>query len=158
MRASSPCARTRNWRKPGSTRQHPNFGLAESGMEQRRQNPVFVSRAMARAKIVRVVGIDSIRDGIESASAREQFHLIEQLILAVVAAVGIICHILRIFELVRLDELMSEAHRAHECGGLLAIVLRKTCGKRCYRKRALAERRMRRPCQIRRVSSTGKGN
>src|ERR1700719_2718787 len=107
MRASSPCARTRNWRKPGSTRQHPNFGLAESGIEQRRQNPVFVSRAMARAKIVRVVGINSIRDGAESALARQQFHLIEQLVLAVVAAVGIICDILRIFELLSFNELMS---------------------------------------------------
>ena len=64
--------------------------------------------AMAGAKIASVVSINSIGDGAEAALLREQFHSIEQLVLAVVAAVSIVCHVRRIVELARFDELVPE--------------------------------------------------
>src|SRR5579862_472833 len=110
---------------------------------------MFVGGAMAGTKIVGVVGINSIRDGAVAALLRQQFHPIEELILAVVAAVSIVCHVRRIFELTRFDELVPETERMDEIGGLLAIVLGKARRKSGYRQRAFAQRGMCRPGQIR---------
>jgi len=91
---------------------------------------VFMSSPIAGAKVVRVVGVDAIRDGAEAALLRQRFHSIEELVLAVVAAVGSVGDIFRVFKLVGFDELMPDTCRAHEFGRLLTIVLRKARGKR----------------------------
>src|ERR1700747_2481496 len=114
--------------------------------------------AMAGTKIASVVRINAIGDGAEAALLCEQFHSIEQLVLAVVAAISIVCPVRRIFELTRFDELVPETQRADEIAGLLAIVLRKACGKRCYREGAFTQSRMRCPSEISRVRSPRERN
>ena len=47
-----------------------NFGLAERGVEQRREDMMFVRRAMAGAEVARIVGVDAVSDGAELAVAR----------------------------------------------------------------------------------------
>ncbi len=83
---------------------------------------MFVRGAMAGAKIVRVVCIDAVSDGAEIAGTCQSFHAIEEFVLAVVAAVGIVRNVKRILEFVRLDKLVANSGFAHEFFGLLAIV------------------------------------
>src|SRR3984885_629803 len=113
-------------------------GLIQARIQQRRQHVMLVRRAMPRAEIARVVRVDSVSDRRKLAPARQRIHLVKQLVLTVIAAVGVIRHVQRIFELVRFDELMAQPGGANESLSLLAIVTRKTSRQRGNRERSLA--------------------
>ena len=47
------------------------------GIQQRRQHMMFVRRAMPRPKIARVVSVNSVSNGRDSARQRQRIHLIK---------------------------------------------------------------------------------
>src|ERR1700722_14041364 len=117
---------------------------------------MFMRRAMPRPEIARIICIDSVGDCRELARARERVHLVEELVLTVVAAVRVVGDVQWIFQFVRFDEFVTQPGGGNKSISLLAIVPRKTSGKRCDSQRALPQHLVRRPGKISRISSAGK--
>src|ERR1700738_1843979 len=105
--------------------------------------------AMPGAEVQRIVRVDSISRRCESALLRHRIHHGEKLIFAVEAAVGGVRAIGGILHLVRVDEFMMDLERADEFVNGGAVMRRKAGRKRRDRKRALAERSLRGPSQVR---------
>src|ERR1700733_4351 len=103
---------------------------------------------MARTEIARVVSIDSVGDGVKAALASERFHAHEQLILTVVATIGIVGDVQWIVELLRGYKLMPQAGGTHARFGLFAIVARKAGRKSGDGERTGAQRLIGRPGEI----------
>ena len=82
---------------------------------------MFVRRAVAGTEVARIVGVDAVGDGRHSALLRERVHLIEEFVLAVVAAVRIVRHVEGIFEFRGVDEFMVDAGGRDELIGFSAI-------------------------------------
>ena len=70
---------------------------------------MFVRGAMAGAKIAGVVGVDSVCNRRHAALFRERVHAIEKFVLAVVAAVGVVCYVERIFEFRSMNKFVMHA-------------------------------------------------
>src|ERR1700730_2240299 len=132
----------------GPPRKQPDFILVKFRIEQWCKDAVFVRGPMPRAKIAEVGGVKSIGDGAKVPPPRDRLHLIEQFVLAVIAAIGTIRHVERVIEFASFDELMSQPGCLDEPFGLFAVVARETGRQRRDRKRAFAEHLMRSPRQI----------
>ena len=103
---------------------------------------------MAGTEILHVVGVHSVSEGRKVPRRRQRFHLNKKFSLAVVTAVRVVCDVARIFEFVRLDRLMPQAHMPRESFSLLAVKRRKTWRQRRYGQRAFAQRLVRCPGQV----------
>src|SRR5258708_12407170 len=114
--------------------------------------------AMAGAEVQRVVRVDSISGPCESALLRHRIHHGEKLILTVETAVGGVCAIGGTLHLVRVDEFMMDSEGADEFVNGGAVMRRKAGGKRGDGKRALAERALRCPGQVRGGGASGGRN
>ena len=83
---------------------------------------------------------------------------VKEFVLAVVAAVGVVGDVERIFELSRFNELVAQAGGQNEIFGLLTIMARKTRGERGDGKSAVAQDLMRSPSQVRGIGTAGKSD
>ena len=70
---------------------------------------MFVRRAMARPEIVRVVRVDAVGNRAEIPFLGQSLHAIEKLVLAVVAAIGVVRDVQGILEFARLDEFVPNS-------------------------------------------------
>ena len=117
---------------------------------------MFGGGAMARAEFVRVVCVDAVGDNGEPAGASERFEFLEEFILAVVAAVGVIGDVEGIRELIGADAFVANAGGSGEAPGFAEVVFGKACGESSDGKSAITESFMRGPGKISRVRSAGK--
>src|SRR3984885_3112488 len=116
----------RSWTIPrgqsSPLRKKAYLSLVKLSIQQRCQHVILVRRAMPRPEIARVVRVDSISDRRKLPPASQRIHLVEQLVLTVIAAVGVIRDVQRIRELVGFDKFVTQASRADKSVRLLAIV------------------------------------
>src|SRR5271169_5544984 len=124
-------------------------------VKQRCEYAMFVRGAMPGTKIMRVVGVNSVRNGANSTFLSNRFHAIEKFVLAVIAAVGLICHVERIVELVGFDKFVADAGGMHELGCLLAVMAGKARRERGDRGGPFAERVIGCPREIGRIRASG---
>ncbi len=75
---------------------------------------MFGGGTMAGAKVARVIHIYPIGDGGEMPLAGEGIELGEKLVLAVIAAIGVVRDVQRIFSFVRFDPFVTNSVIAHK--------------------------------------------
>lgn len=114
------------------------------------------SRALARAKIRSVIGIDAIRDRGKPSLRCNCIEDGKQFVLAVIAPILVIHAISRIFQLTRFHKFVPRAGHAKETLHLFPIK-RGIAGRNGRnRQRAITQRTMSSPSQIRRINAPRK--
>ena len=83
---------------------------------------MFVRGAMSRANVVRVIRVDAISNGSKAPFVRQRFHLLEEFVLAVIAAIRTVHHIKRVLEFARFDERMSKAQTVNKVIQLFPVM------------------------------------
>src|SRR5271169_576732 len=104
----------------GALRKKSYLRLVKPSVQQRRQHMMLVRRAMPGPEVACIVRVDSVSDRCKFARVRQRIHLVEQLVLAVIAAVGVISYVERIREFMCFDEFVAQPGGANESLSLFA--------------------------------------
>jgi len=91
-------------------------------VEERRENVMFSSRAMAGAEVECVIGIDAISDGGDVFACRKFVQDRKEFIFAKIATVAGIGTVRRVVHFVGFDEFVVNGELLEEGGQLVAIV------------------------------------
>ena len=114
--------------------------------------------ALSRTVVAQVVHIHAVDDVLEAALTPHRFQAREQFVLAVEAAVGTVAHVVRVFELARLDILVDDAEACHEGLRIALVRFRQRGGVRGDGHGVGAQRAVRRPRQIGGIGAAREGH
>src|ERR1700732_1593936 len=136
----------------------PNFGFAQAGVEERREDTMLFGGTMAGAEVEGVVGVNDVGGAGEATLLGESVEDGEELVLAEEAAVRSIGAIRRIFHLAGCNEFVMDAGGADEFfyGG---AIVSGEAGRKCGDGQSLlAEGALRGPREVSGIGATGKGD
>src|ERR1700730_13165772 len=136
----------------------PNFGCAQAGVEERREDTMLFGGTMAGAEVEGIVGVNAVGGGGETALLRKGGEDGEELVFEEEAAVGGIGAIRRIFHLAGCNEFVMDAGGADEFfyGG---AIVSGGAGRKCGDGQSvLAEGALRGPREVSGIGATGKGD
>src|SRR5437870_2170281 len=140
----------------GAAREPANLRFGKAHIEERRKDLMLGGGAMAGAKIERVVSVHAIGDGGKAARTGQFIQYREKLVLAEIAAVGLVRAVGGVFHLVRLDKLVAQRQLFCKLLDHFSVVRGKTRRKSGDRQGPLAKSTVRGPCQIGRIRASRK--